>query len=152
MSTIQWFKHTLTVQTRGKALYAFTQAIERQVNSWEIREGMCYLYIPHTSASLVISENYDPTAKQDLETYMEKAVPDDQNWMQHDMEGPDDSSAHIRAILTSTSLNIPIEDGRLALGMWQGVYLFEHRKSSQRREVYLRCLSIVNEDTASGKA
>ena len=101
---------------------------------------MCYLFIPHTSASLVISENYDPTAKLDLETFMDRLVPESQPWHEHTLEGPDDSPSHMRAILTATSLTIPIDDGRLSLGTWQGVYLFEHRRRGHRRQVLLRCL------------
>ena len=89
---------------------------------------MCFLYIQHTSASLVISESYDRSAQQDMEAYMDHAVPEGEAWYRHTLEGRDDFPSHIRAMLTNTSLSIPIEDGRLALGTWQGVYLFEHRQ------------------------
>jgi secondary thiamine-phosphate synthase enzyme len=104
---------------------------------------MCYLYLQHTSASLVVSENYDPTAKMDLETFMERLVPEGQAWYRHTLEGPDDSTSHIRAMLTLTSLSIPIDNGQLGLGTWQGVYLFEHRARSHHRRVLLRCLGMV---------
>jgi secondary thiamine-phosphate synthase enzyme len=103
---------------------------------------MCYLYIQHTSASLVVSENYDPTAKLDLETFMEKLVPENQPWYHHTLEGADDSPSHIRAMLTTASLAIPIDNGELSLGTWQGVYLFEHRVEAQSRKVLLRCLDV----------
>ncbi len=95
-----------------------------------MREGMCFLFLPHTSASLVVSENWDPTARADLETYMERIVPEKDRWYTHDLEGPDDATSHIRAMLTDTSLTIPVDDGNLSLGTWQGIYIFEHRVPS----------------------
>lgn len=137
---MDWLKDTLEISTRGKGLYPFTPLVAHRLRAWEVREGMCYLFIPHTSASLVISENYDPTAKQDLEAFMERLVPEGQAWLEHTLEGPDDSTSHIRAMLTNVSLTIPIDDGRLSLGAWQGIYLFEHRRQAHRRQVLLRCL------------
>ena len=139
---MNWYKETLMISTRGKGLYAFTNDVEARVHDWGVQEGMCYLYLPHTSASLVISENYDPTARRDLEAFMERLVPEDQSWHQHTLEGADDSPSHMRAMLTLTSLSIPIEDGRLCLGTWQGIYLFEHRSTGHRRRVLLRCLQV----------
>ena len=139
---MNWHKETLTISTRGKGLYAFTNDVETQVHDWGVQEGMCFLYLPHTSASLVISENYDPTARRDLEAFMERLVPEDQSWYQHTLEGADDSPSHMRAMLTLTSISIPIEDGRLCLGTWQGIYLFEHRSTGHRRRVLLRCLQV----------
>lgn len=138
---MNWHKETLTISTRGKGLYAFTNEVEKRLRSWGVQEGMCYLYLPHTSASLVISENYDPTARVDLEAFMERLVPEDQSWHQHTLEGADDSPS-IRAMLTLTSISIPIEDGGLCLGTWQGIYLFEHRTTGHRRRVLLRCLQV----------
>jgi len=103
---------------------------------------MCYLYLQHTSASMLISENYDPTAKTDLENFMKKLVPEGETWYRHTLEGPDDTTSHIRAMLTQTSMTIPIDDGRLSLGTWQGVYLFEHRARPQSRTVLIRCLGV----------
>jgi secondary thiamine-phosphate synthase enzyme len=140
---MKWYKDTLEVVTRGKGLYPFTREVEARIHQWGMREGMCFLFIPHTSASLVISENYDPTARLDLESFMEKLVPEQQDWFQHTLEGPDDSTSHIRAMLTLTSITIPIDDGRLSLGTWQGIYLFEHRQRGHRREVSVRCLQVV---------
>lgn len=139
---MKWFKETLTIQTHGKGLYPFTQAVEHCLRQWGVVDGMCYLFIPHTSASLAISENYDPTAKIDLETFMERLVPEDEPWYQHKLEGSDDSPSHIRAMLTQTSLTIPVDDGRLSLGAWQGLYVFEHRAYGHRRQVLLRCFDI----------
>jgi secondary thiamine-phosphate synthase enzyme len=139
---VNWFKDNLEIHTRGKGLYPFTASIESRLRAWGVQEGMCYLYLQHTSASLVISENYDPTAKIDLETFMNKLVPENQSWYRHTLEGPDDSPSHIRAMLTAASLTIPIDNGELSLGTWQGIYLFEHRAEAQRRKVLLRCLEV----------
>ena len=139
---MNWYKDTLEVSTRGKGLYVFTRMINERIRQWQIVDGMCFLYIQHTSASLTINENYDPTAQSDLETFMERLVPENQPWMEHTVEGSDDSSSHIRAMLTQPGLMIPIDDGQLSLGTWQGVYVFEHRSRPQRRRVLLRCLQM----------
>jgi len=139
---MQWYKDTLTLQTKGQGLYPFTLEITGLINKWEIQEGMCYLFIPHTSASLVISESYDPTARKDLESFMNRIAPEGQPWHDHTLEGADDSPSHMRAMLTDTSLTIPIDDGHLSLGRWQGVYIFEHRRRGERRQVLVRCLQI----------
>ena len=137
---MKWHKGTIQVATRGKGLYPFTGEVSDFIKQSGVREGMCFLYIQHTSASLVISESYDPSARMDLETYMEKAAPENEPWYRHTMEGSDDSPSHIRAMLTSTDLSIPIDEGQLSLGTWQGIYLFEHRSRPHRRQVLIRCL------------
>lgn len=137
-----WHKGKLDISTHGKGLYPFTDAINALIHQWEIKEGMCYLYVQHTSASLVISESYDPTARLDMETFLEKLVPEEQSWHRHTLEGRDDTTSHLRAMLTLTSATIPIDDSRLNLGTWQGVYLFEHRTRPQHRRVLLRCLGV----------
>jgi len=139
---MEWLKDSLTIHTHGKGLYPFTPQIADRLRRWNVREGLCCLYVQHTSASLVISENYDPTAKMDLETFMERLVPESQTWFRHTLEGADDSPSHIRAMLTQVSLTIPIDEGSLNLGTWQGVYLFEHRSHAQARSVLLRVLSV----------
>lgn len=139
---MNWFKDTLEITTRGKGLYPFTDTINDRIHKWGIQEGMCYLYLQHTSASLVISENYDPTARLDLEAFMDRLVPENQAWHRHTLEGPDDSPSHMRAMLTPTSVTIPIDGGQLSLGTWQGVYLFEHRARGHHRQVLIRCLSV----------
>jgi secondary thiamine-phosphate synthase enzyme len=139
---MDWFKDTLEISTRGKGLYPFTNAVSARLRAGGVQEGMCYLLVQHTSASLVISENYDPTAKMDLEAFMERLVPENQPWYRHTLEGPDDSPSHLRAMLTDVSLAIPIDGGELSLGTWQGIYLFEHRSEGQRRRVLLRCLAV----------
>lgn len=139
---MKWHKDTIEIMTQGKGLYPFTPHIQEIVRQSGISEGMCHLYIQHTSASLAVSESYDPSAKIDLEIFMEKLVPEGQNWFRHTLEGPDDSPSHMRALLTLTSLSIPIDNQKLNLGTWQGVYLFEHRNHRHQRRVLVRCLGI----------
>lgn len=140
---MEWFKANLEIPTHGKGLYSFTPQVQKYIQQWGIKEGMCYLYIPHTSASLLISENYDPTAQEDLEAFMDRLAPEGQAWYRHTLEGADDSPSHLRAMLTPPSLSIPIDNGEISLGTWQGIYLFEHRRQSHRRQIYLRCLSVA---------
>jgi secondary thiamine-phosphate synthase enzyme len=137
---MNWYKDTLLIPTQGKGLYPFTEQVNARLQEWQVGEGLCHLFIQHTSASLVINESYDPSARRDMETFMEKIAPEGQAWYEHTLEGWDDSPSHMRAILTSTSLSIPVEHGKLALGSWQGLYVFEHRRGAQRRRVLLRCL------------
>jgi secondary thiamine-phosphate synthase enzyme len=139
---MEWLKSDLSITTGGKGLYPFTDVAASKINSWSIDEGICFLFLQHTSASLLIAENADPSAKMDIEKYFEHLVPEAQAWMTHTLEGEDDSSSHIRAALTSCDLTIPIESGRLDLGTWQGIYLFEHRSNRQQRRVLMRCLKI----------
>ena len=140
---MNWFKDALEISTRGKGLYPFTESVEARIREWDVQEGMCYLYVQHTSASLVISESYDPSAKMDLEVFMEKLAPENQPWHRHTLEGADDSPSHMRAMLTQTSLTIPVDASRLNLGTWQGIYLFEHRSRGHRRKVLTRCMAVV---------
>ncbi len=139
---MEWFKTTIEIQTRGKGLYQITGEIEEVVRQWGVEEGILHLFIQHTSASLVASESFDPTARQDLEAFMDHLVLEDQPYYRHTVEGSDDSPSHMRAMLTLTSLSIPIDDGQLSLGTWQGIYLFEHRVRPHRRRLLLRCLSV----------
>jgi secondary thiamine-phosphate synthase enzyme len=140
---MDWLKTTLQIQTRGKGLFPITDQVTEYVRYWEIEEGMCFLYIQHTSASLLISESYDPSARADIEAFMDKLVPENQAWHEHTLEGADDSPSHMRAMLTQTNMAIPIDDGQLGLGTWQGIYLFEHRVRAHRRQVLLRCLKVA---------
>jgi len=139
---MNWYTTTLEISTRGKGLHDITETLRVQLRNWNVREGMCYLFIQHTSASMVMSENWDPTARADLNTFMDRLVPEKDSWYTHDLEGPDDATSHIRAMLTDTSLTIPIDDGMLALGTWQGVYVFEHRSRPHVRKVSMRVLSV----------
>ena len=125
----------LHLKTKGQGLHEITDEIIRLVVSTEVREGLCTLFIQHTSASLTIQENADPSARRDLETWLNRLVPEDDPLYTHTTEGPDDMPSHIKAILTSTSLSIPVLDGRLVLGTWQGIYLWEHRTRPHQRTV-----------------
>jgi secondary thiamine-phosphate synthase enzyme len=127
----------LSVETRGQGLYEITAGVETEVRNAGVKEGLCTLFIRHTSASLVIQENADPSAKRDLERWIARLVPEDDSLYTHDSEGRDDMPAHIRAALTSTSLSIPIVNEKLALGTWQGIYLWEHRRRGSLRELVL---------------
>ena len=139
---MNWHKTTLEVRTSGKGLYEVTAEIRSQLREWQIDEGMCYLFLQHTSASLLITESWDPSARGDLETFMEKMAPEGERWYTHTLEGPDDATSHIRSMLTDVSITIPIDNGDISLGQWQGVYLFEHRARSHRRRILMRILAV----------
>ena len=139
---MNWHKTTLEVRTSGKGLYEVTAEIRSQLREWQIDEGMCYLFLQHTSASLLITESWDPSARGDLETFMEKMAPEGERWYTHTLEGPDDATSHIRSMLTDVSITIPVDNGDISLGQWQGVYLFEHRARSHRRRILMRILAV----------
>jgi len=139
---MNWHKTTLEISTRGKGLYDVTETVRAQLRNWSVREGMCFLFLPHTSASLVMSENWDPTARADLETFMERLAPEGERWYTHTLAGEDDATSHIRAMLTDTSLTVPIEAGNLSLGTWQGIYVFEHRSRPHQRRLLMRVFSV----------
>lgn len=126
---------TLSVAVNGQGLHSFTSTLNQLVSESHWAEGLCTLFIKHTSASLLIQENYDPSAKADLESWLNRLVPENDPLYTHTLEGPDDMPAHIKAALTASSLSIPIVDGRLALGTWQGVFLWEHRHHRGTRDV-----------------
>jgi secondary thiamine-phosphate synthase enzyme len=126
---------TLTVRAPRRGLQEITDQVERMVSKAGISSGLCTLFIRHTSASLIIQENYDPSARQDLETFMERLVPEGASWITHTLEGDDDMPSHIKSVLTQVSVSIPILDGKLALGTWQGIYLWEHRERPTPREI-----------------
>ena len=125
----------ITVHGDGQGLHEFTGQVARIVAESGVQEGLCTLFMQHTSASLTIQENADPSARRDLENWLNRLVPENDPIFTHTQEGPDDMPAHIKAALTSTSLSIPILDGRLALGTWQGIYLWEHRHHRSRRKI-----------------
>lgn len=127
----------LSISVSGQGLHPFTQRVEEVVRQSGLREGLCTLFIQHTSASLLIQENADPSARYDLEQWLNRLVKDEDPLFTHTLEGPDDMSSHIKTALTATSLSIPILDGRLALGTWQGIYLWEHRHYRGSRRVVL---------------
>ncbi len=124
-----------SIQTRGQGLFDITDEVAALVHASSCREGLCTVFITHTSASLTIQENADPSARRDLESWLNRLVPENDPLYTHTTEGPDDMPAHIKAILTHVSLSIPIVQGRLGLGTWQGIYLWEHRRVGQRRRL-----------------
>lgn len=128
-------QQAIAVPTQGKSLHNLTHPIQEVVQQSGIQTGLCTVFVRHTSASLIIQENADPDVLKDLETFFAQLVPEDGNRYRHSTEGLDDMPAHIRSALTKTSEQIPITRGRLALGTWQGLYLWEHRQRSHQREV-----------------
>jgi secondary thiamine-phosphate synthase enzyme len=132
-------RDAIEISTRGQGLYEFTGELRDAVRRSGLRDGVAVVLVRHTSASLVIQENADPSVRQDLLDFFADLVPEDRQYA-HDDEGPDDMPAHIRAALTHTSEVIPFADGEVSLGTWQGLYLFEHRRRPHRRRVELRLL------------
>ena len=131
-------KEQICLHTLGKGMYEFTNDVNAIVREQNVQDGLCHLFIQHTSASLIISENADPTAKIDLEQFIDRIAPENQNWHRHTLEGPDDSPSHMKSILTNVDLTIPIDNGTLSLGTWQGIYLFEHRHHPHNRKILVR--------------
>jgi secondary thiamine-phosphate synthase enzyme len=138
---VKQFTHQIHVATRGKGLYDFTREIESWLRDHDTQSGLLTVFCQHTSASLVIQENADPDVVADLADFLTRLVPEDTRLYRHTAEGPDDMTSHIRSALTQTQLSIPIHKGKLALGTWQGVYLFEHRERPHRRSIVLHLLS-----------
>lgn len=136
ITTPKHYQKILRIQTQGKSLGRFTNKAQDVVRESGIQTGLCTIFVRHTSASLVIQENADPDVLTDLENFLARLVPEDHAYI-HSLEGPDDMPAHIRSALTHTSENIPVMDGRLALGTWQGIYLWEHRSQGSAREVVI---------------
>jgi secondary thiamine-phosphate synthase enzyme len=125
----------LAVSTNGQGLYEFTDKVNAIVARSAIDEGLCTVFIQHTSASLLIQENADPSARRDLENWLARLVPENDPLYRHTSEGPDDMPGHIKAALTATTLGIPVVGGQLALGTWQGIYVWEHRRAPMKRSV-----------------
>ena len=123
----------IEIRTRGKGLHEITIEVQDVVSDNSLVDGLCTVMIQHTSASLTIQENADPSARRDLEAWLDRHVPEGDPHFTHTLEGPDDMPSYIKAALTSTTLSIPVVDGRLALGTWQGIYLWEHRERGSRR-------------------
>ncbi len=136
--------HTvLTIPTRGPGLVEITAKARAFVEDTGIADGLLTVFVRHTSASLLIQENADPDVRHDLKAFFDRLVPEGMDFIIHDAEGPDDMPAHIKAALTATSLSIPIIDGAMVLGIWQGIYLFEHRKSPHQRQILLQILADI---------
>jgi secondary thiamine-phosphate synthase enzyme len=135
-------QQTVAVRTKGRGLYDVTGEVREVVARTGVREGLCTLFLRHTSASLVIQENADPSVLRDLERWMSKLAPEDGRAYEHDAEGPDDMPGHLRSAVTRTSESIPVRDGELALGTWQAIYVWEHRSSAHDRQLVVHVLGI----------
>lgn len=133
---MRYYQKNVLIKTPGKSLQKVTAAVQSIVTESGVQTGICHLFLRHTSASLIIQENADPDVLKDLENFFSKLVPEWENYV-HSTEGPDDMPAHIRTVLTHTSEQIPIANGRLVLGTWQGIYIWEHRQRSQQRELFV---------------
>lgn len=129
------FSETITVRSRGRGLYDITGEIETLLHAWPVSRGLVTLFCRHSSASLLIQENADPDVLRDLEDFFRRLVPEDPGGYRHSAEGADDMPAHIRTALTQTSLSVPLDGGRMVLGTWQGIYLYEHRRVAHRRHI-----------------
>jgi len=136
------FTHRIQVATRGKGLYPVNREIEGWVGDRGLSTGILTVFIQHTSASLTIQENADPDVVRDIEEFFTRLVPENAPWYRHTAEGPDDMPSHIRMVLTRTNEMVPIVDGKMELGTWQGIFLFEHRRDSHRRKI---ALTIIGE-------
>ncbi len=129
------YQTTFTVNTRGRGTWEVTEQVQDAVREAGVKTGLAHVFMHHTSASLILCENADPAVRRDLETFMARLAPDGAAWFEHDEEGPDDMPAHVRTVLTQSSLTVPVTDGRCALGVWQGVYLWEHRRQGHWRRL-----------------
>lgn len=132
---MQQVLETLTVETRGRGLVDVTERVRRVLHASQLSRGLVTLFLRHTSASLLVQENADPSVRADLERFFSRLVPDGDPSFEHDDEGPDDMPAHVRTALTQTSLGVPFDRGALLLGTWQAIYLYEHRHAAHRREL-----------------
>lgn len=144
-----WSQYAIEVRSEGRGTYEITQQVNAQVARSGIEFGLAQLFIQHTSASLIICENADPAVRSDLETFMGRLAPDGDPMFRHADEGPDDMPAHVRSILTQTGLTIPVTRSRLALGTWQGVYLWEHRIRPHRRSITVTVCGTVQHGPGS---
>lgn len=129
------FKSSFTVDTKGRGTYDITERVQMLLSDSQIDDGICTVFLHHTSASLILCENADPAVRRDLEAFFSRLVPDGDDLFTHTAEGDDDMPAHVRTILTQNSIGLPISGGRLDLGTWQGLYVWEHRYRSHRRKV-----------------
>ncbi len=130
-----YWQDKFTLRSSGRGTYEITNKIEEMIRASGVQQGLCHLFIQHTSASLIISENADPAVHADLETFMSKLSPDGDPMFTHRSEGDDDMPAHVRSVLTQTELNLPVSNGGSGLGVWQGIYLWEHRTAAHQRQI-----------------
>ena len=127
----------IEIRTNGKGLYEITDEVQSKIDKRGVRNGTATVFVQHTSCSVIIMENADPTARRDLEEFFDRLVPEDLDYFTHRSEGNDDMPSHIRMVLTRTSETVPIVNGEMQLGTWQGIFLFEHRRASRRRKVFV---------------
>jgi secondary thiamine-phosphate synthase enzyme len=127
----------LEIRTNGKGLYEITDEVQSKIDKCGVRNGTATVFVQHTSCSVIIMENADPTARRDLEEFFDRLVPEDADYFTHGSEGSDDMPSHIRMVLTRISETVPIVDGKMQLGTWQGIFLFEHRGAAHRRKIFL---------------
>jgi secondary thiamine-phosphate synthase enzyme len=139
---MKWLKSTLDITTHNRGFHNITDKINAQIKSWDAEEGIIFLFLQHTSASLVINEDYAADARRDMENFFDQLVPEGASWYEHTIEGKDDSPAHLRTMITHTHLSIPVDGGKMTLGTWQGIFLAEHRRRGHRRQIQLRMLSV----------
>jgi secondary thiamine-phosphate synthase enzyme len=130
-----WRQAEIEIATRGRGYHEVTAEVEAKVSGSGVRTGICHLFLRHTSASLCITENADPEVRRDLERFAQRMAPDGDPLFRHDAEGPDDMPAHVRSLVFGYELTVPVRDGALGLGTWQGIYLWEHRNGAMRRQV-----------------
>ena len=130
-----WRQTEIEIATRGRGFHELGAAVAAQLRDWPIRIGICQLFLRHTSARLCITEKADPEVRRDLERFAQRLAPDGDPLFSHDAEGPDDMPAHVRGLIVGYQLTVPIRDGKLALGSWQGIYLWEHRTAAMRRQL-----------------
>src|SRR6476659_7486642 len=131
------YKDQLELSTNGKGLYEITDEVQAKIDNCGVRNGIVTVFVQHTSCSIVIMENADPTARRDLEEFFDRLVPEDADYFSHNAEGGDDMPSHIRMVLTRTSETVPVVDGKMQLGTWQGIFLFEHRCAPHRRKIFI---------------
>jgi secondary thiamine-phosphate synthase enzyme len=134
--------HIIRTRTKGRGLYDVTREVAHAVERTKVRDGLCTVFIEHTSASLVVQENADPSVRRDLERWIERIAPEDPRAYEHDAEGPDDMPAHLRSSITRTSETFPVQRGALALGTWQAIYVWEHRRAPQERRVTVTVMGV----------
>jgi secondary thiamine-phosphate synthase enzyme len=130
-----WRQAEIEIVTRGRGFHELTAGVEAQVRGSGIRTGLCHLFLRHTSAGLCVTENADPEVRRDLERFAQRLAPDGDPLFRHDAEGPDDMPAHVRSLILGYELTLPIHEGALGLGTWQGIYLWEHRDAAMRRKI-----------------
>lgn len=134
------YSERLEIRTNGKGTYEITDGVQAVIDKCSVRGGTVTVFVQHTSCSLILMENAAPAARRDLEKFFDKLVPENADCFEHDDEGPDDMPSHIRMVLTRTSETVPIVDGKMQLGTWQGIFLFEHRRLGHRRKIFVTIL------------